>query len=218
MAQRFTTYLRQRAAPIWDRIFQHPFLQEVSAGTLPVESFRYYLTQDYHYMGAFGRAVAIAVAKAPDNSTFERLGHRLTTPVERPLHRRLFALVDMDPETVEAASLSPTNTAYINHLLATAFTGDVGLIAAALLPCPWTYHELGNHVPATGHLLYDTWSAFYREGGLRESVATWREVADHMAQGRDTIYRRLLEQAFLTSSRYEYLFWEMAYRMEEWPV
>jgi thiaminase (transcriptional activator TenA) len=27
-----------------------------------------------------------------------------------------------------------------------------------------------------------------------------------------------MEEAFLTSSRYEYLFWEMAWRLETWPV
>jgi len=30
--------------------------------------------------------------------------------------------------------------------------------------------------------------------------------------------REDLREAFLTSSRYEYAFWEMAYRMETWPV
>ena len=30
--------------------------------------------------------------------------------------------------------------------------------------------------------------------------------------------RERLREAFLTSSRYEYAFWEMAYRMETWPV
>jgi len=30
--------------------------------------------------------------------------------------------------------------------------------------------------------------------------------------------RQHLEAIFLTSSRYEYLFWEMAYTREQWPV
>jgi thiaminase/transcriptional activator TenA len=27
-----------------------------------------------------------------------------------------------------------------------------------------------------------------------------------------------MRQAFLTSSRYEYMFWEAAYRREQWPL
>jgi thiaminase/transcriptional activator TenA len=27
-----------------------------------------------------------------------------------------------------------------------------------------------------------------------------------------------MEEAYLTSLRYEYLFWDMAYRQEEWPL
>jgi len=27
-----------------------------------------------------------------------------------------------------------------------------------------------------------------------------------------------MEEAFVASSRYEYMFWDAAYRMEEWPV
>ena len=169
-------------------------------------------------MEAFGRAVAIALTKAQDSDTLELLARRLVTPLERPLHHRLFDLAEMEIEDVERARPSPTNTAYMNHIPATALTGDVGQIAAALLPCPWTYHELGSHLPATGHPLYDTWSAFYREGGLQESVSTWSQVVNRWAEQGGTSYRRLLEAAFLTSSRYGYLFWEMAYRMEEWPI
>jgi thiaminase/transcriptional activator TenA len=27
-----------------------------------------------------------------------------------------------------------------------------------------------------------------------------------------------MREAFMISSRYEYMFWDMAYNMEEWPV
>ena len=37
-------------------------------------------------------------------------------------------------------------------------------------------------------------------------------------QGSVRIHVALMEEAFVTSSRYEYLFWEMCYSMERWPV
>ncbi|MBI2873320.1 MAG: thiaminase II [Chloroflexi bacterium] len=215
---RFTDHLRREAAPIWDAIFRHPFLRAVQEGTLPEERFRYYLAQDYHYIGAFGKAVAVALAKAPDARHFDELARRLTTPIERPLHRRLFALAGMDEEEVRRARPSPTCLAYMDHLLATALTGDVGLISAALLPCPWTYHELGSRLQETRNPLYAEWASFYREGFLAESVTAWRALVDRAAEPSSAAYRGLLEEAFLTSSRYEWMFWEMAYRTEKWPV
>ena len=40
----------ERRCPIWDKIFTHPFLREVQAGTLATEKFRGYIVQDYHYL------------------------------------------------------------------------------------------------------------------------------------------------------------------------
>ena len=87
----FSEQLRVEAEPIWRKIFDHPFLKEIKNGTLPVETFRYYLAQDYLYLEGFGRTVAMAMAKAPDSQTLQDLACRVITPVERPLHNKLLA-------------------------------------------------------------------------------------------------------------------------------
>ncbi len=43
----FSEQLRVEAEPIWRKIFDHPFLKEIKNGTPPLETFRYYLAQDY---------------------------------------------------------------------------------------------------------------------------------------------------------------------------
>ncbi|MCH8802377.1 MAG: thiaminase II, partial [Chloroflexi bacterium] len=58
----FSEQLRNEAEPIWRRIFDHPFLKEIKDGTLPLDTFRYYLAQDYLYLEGFGRTVAMALA------------------------------------------------------------------------------------------------------------------------------------------------------------
>ena len=133
----FSEQLRAETQPIWDRIFTHPFLREIKDGTLPLEKFRYYLTQDYQYLEGFARAVAMALAKAPDSELLEVLSHRVLTPVERPLHHELLAEAGVSMADIEAIGRSPTNTAYVNHMLTTASLHGLGPTAAALLPCPW---------------------------------------------------------------------------------
>ena len=49
----FSEQLRQEAEPIWKAIFAHPFLKEIKDGTLPLETFQYYLGQDYQLPGRF---------------------------------------------------------------------------------------------------------------------------------------------------------------------
>lgn len=214
----FSQQLRDEAAPIWRSIFAHPFLREIREGSLPPEKFRYYLAQDYQYLEGFARTVALALAKAPDSQTLEQLAKRVLTPVERPLHHKLLAAAGVSMSDIQRAGRSPTNTAYVNHMLATASLHGLGATAAALLPCPWTYHLLSEKVGPSEHPLYSQWTAFYMAGFLEQSVAAWRGFVDAAATHASPQEREAMREAFLTSSRYEYLFWEMAYRQESWPV
>ena len=103
VTESFSEQLRQEAEPIWEEIFHNPFLQEISDAALPLEKFRYYLTQDYLYLEGFARAVALALAKAPDAASLESLAHRVLTPVERPLHHRLMEAAGLSMEELQAA-------------------------------------------------------------------------------------------------------------------
>ena len=214
----FSEQLRVEAEPIWRKIFDHPFLKEIKNGTLPVETFRYYLAQDYLYLEGFGRTVAMAMAKAPDSQTLQDLACRVMTPVERPLHNKLLADSGLTLVDAQNAVRSPINTAYVDHMLRTASLNGLGPTAAALLPCPWTYHLLKDEVGQSEYPLYGEWTRFYVEGSLEDSVAAWREFVDQMAADASPAELEAMRQAFMTSSRYEFMFWEAAYNRQEWPV
>lgn len=214
----FSQTLRVETDDIWKKVFENPFLGELQQGTLPLEKFRYYLAQDYLYLEGFGRAVALALAKAPDSRNMELLSRRVFTPVERPLHQKLMSLVDLTVDDVESIGPSPTNLAYINHMIRTAALGGLGQTAAALLPCPWSYHEIGSVLKPVDHPVYGQWVAPYMEGMLEQSTKAWREFLDLEAAGAGPKERSAMRDAFITSSRYEYLFWNMAYEQEGWPV
>ena len=216
--QSFSTYLWDQASPVWEAVSVHPFLSELQDGTLPVEKFRYYIFQDYLYLGAFGRAAAAALAQAPDTEAAVRLLKRVTTPVERPLHGALFDALGVSEEEAEASSPSPTNLAYMNHIEVSMDMGGLAWGVAALLPCPRIYHEVGKILEEPAHPIYKIWQSTYAEGLLEASVAAWSEFVDELAEDAGPDIRALMEQAYLTSSRYEYMFWTMAYNLEEWPA
>ena len=214
----FSEQLRAEAEPIWRRIFAHPFLREIKDGTLPLEKFQYYLGQDYLYLEGFARAVALLMAKAPDSQTLEVLFQRLLAPIERPLHNRLLEGAGLSLADVQGATPSPTNAGYVNHMLAFASRWGLGPAAAALLPCPWTYHELRHELGQSEHPLYGQWTGFYVSGALQDSVDAWRGFVDATGEEAGPAELEAMREAFLISSRYEFMFWDMAYKQEEWPV
>ena len=64
--------------------------------------------------------------------------------------------------------------------------------------------------------MYGQWTSFYVEGLLEGSVEAWRSFVDRAAEEAGPQELEAMRQAFMTSTRYEYMFWDMAYRMEGW--
>ena len=60
---RFADECRQAAEPIWAAIFAHPLLRQLCDGTLPIDTFRYFLVQDWHYLEPSPAASASRSAK-----------------------------------------------------------------------------------------------------------------------------------------------------------
>ena len=216
MTEPYSSYLWRQAAPVWDAISSHPFLSELQSGSLPVEKFRFYIFQDYLYLGAFGRAAAAALSQAPDTNSARRLLRRVTTPVERPLHATLFDALAVTDDDAEASTPAPTNLAYMNHIEVAMDMGGLPCGVAALLPCPRIYHEVGKILTEPAHPIYRIWQSTYADGLLEASVAAWSELVDELAYDAGPHTRAMMEQAYLISSRYEFMFWSMAYNLEDW--
>ena len=216
--QAYSSFLWDQASPVWEAVSVHPFLSELQDGTLPIEKFRYYILQDYLYLGAFGRAAAAALSQAPDTDSALRLLTRVNTPVERPLHAALFDALDITEEEAEASLPSPTNLAYMNHIEVSMDMGGLACGVAALLPCPRIYHEVGKILTEPAHPTYKNWQSTYAEGLLEASVAAWSEFVDELAEESGPEVQDMMKRAYLISSRYEYMFWTMAYNLEQWPA
>ena len=95
-------------------------------------------------------------------------------------------------------------------MLSVANREGLGPTAAAMLPCPWTYHLLREELGQSEHPLYGQWTSFYVSGLLEDSVAAWRSFVDRQAEHAGPEELEAMRQAFITSSRYEYMFWDAA--------
>jgi thiaminase (transcriptional activator TenA) len=223
MAERFTERLRQKAANVWEAQHQHPFVRGIGDGTLNLERFKFWLRQDYVFLIEYSRLLALAAARSPDLNTMIRFATLLkeTVDTEMSLHRGYAAEFNISAEDLERESPAPATRAYTDFLVRVAATGDFAELAAALLPCMWAFSEIGQKLaaqPAPRDQRYAKWIAMYSSKDFAELAQWCRNLLDRLAAGLPERDLQKLEAAFLTSSRYERQFWEMAWRMEGWPL
>ena len=217
--------LHTAAEPIWKKTLRHPFVLGVGDGSLPIEKFRFYMCQDYVFLIEYGRVLALAAAKAADFDGMQPFARLLdaTLNQEMALHREFAAECGISARHLEATQPAPTTRAYTNHLLRVASLGDVAETVCALLPCQWGYSEIGKFLSERGKpaapTAYGRWIDMYASAEFAESAVWLRRELDRLAPGPELPGRlERFHDIFQTSARYEYLFWDMAYRLEDWPV
>lgn len=224
MAESFSETLRREAEPLWKAIHAHPFVRGIGDGTLPIERFRFYMCQDYFFLIEYSRVIALAAAKAPRLDEMGRFADLLnaTLNTEMDLHRGFAAKFGIPNEELEATRPAPACRAYTNYLLEAAYSGTFGEAAAAMLPCQWDYALIGQELAARGAPkgapLYAEWIGMYASEEFGRLAAWLREILDRAAAEAGPAERERMRAHFLAGTRYEYLFWDMSWRMEEWPV
>ena len=220
----FTSDIEMRASGLRRAILSHPFITGIGDGALPVEKFEHYIKQDYLYLIDYAKVLAIASARAPDLETMGWFAGLLdeTLNTEMELHRSYCGEFGITREELENTEAAPTTIAYTSFLLKVANLGSFGELVAALLPCQWGYWEIGNHLAKQGMPdgapLYSKWIEMYSSGEFEELAQRIRSLADRVAEGVAPSQLAPMEEAYRTSLRLEYKFWDMAYNLEVWDA
>ncbi|KAB8138528.1 thiaminase II [Gracilibacillus oryzae] len=217
---KFSEILRKEADPIWQASFDHPFVQGVGQGTLPVEKFKYYVQQDAYYLSHFARVQALGAAKSNSLEVTNRMASHAqgTYEAELELHRAFSEILGITEEEKAAFKPSPTAYAYTSHMYRAAYEGHLGDIIAAILPCYWLYYEVGEQLKdcKPDHPVYQKWIATYGGDWFRSLVMEQIDRLNVIAEQVTETDRERMKEHFLISSNYELSFWEMAYQMETW--
>ncbi|MDB5079725.1 MAG: transcriptional activator, TenA family [Chloroflexi bacterium] len=216
--------LYQAASAIWAAQLEQPFVQALGNGTLPRANFEFYIRQDARFLEELTRMFAYGAIKSHRPDVMEQMGNLLlnTIRVERELHQGFAREFGLTLEEMENTPLAPTNYAYTRHLLSIGATGSLAEIITSVLPCAWIYAEVGRHFTRLGELPeahpYKTWLATYSAPGFEDVGAWLRNTLNELTVNASAQELKQLEDIFVTSSRYEYMFWDMAWRKETWPV
>jgi thiaminase/transcriptional activator TenA len=209
----FSAELREASAPVWEAQIAHPFVRGIGDGTLPEDRFRFYVRQDYLFLTDYGRLLALGAARAPRLEWMRRFAAlaQAVLETEMDLHRQFAARWGITTEQLETERTAPATDAYCDYLLRTAALGDFAELAAALLPCMWSYAEIGQRLAAAGlpdHQGYAEWIAMYASDEFEELARWSRELTDAAAAEVAGPGRRRMHAAFRASSEHELAFWE----------
>jgi thiaminase/transcriptional activator TenA len=211
-----------RNAAVYERIRTMPFNAELAAGTLSEARFKHYITQDAHYLVGFGRALTLAAAKAPNPDRVVQFAKSAegAIVVERALHGSFFAQYAITPDVFAQTPLSPACHHYVSFLLATAYGEPYDVLLGALLPCFWIYAEVGRdiHGRARPNNPYQAWIDTYAGEEFHAAVRAVIAATDEAATLASADVRARMRAAFARATQLEWMFWDSAYRLEQWPV
>jgi thiaminase/transcriptional activator TenA len=213
--------LRASCAPIWDALPAHPFVRELADGTLPAEKFRFYLEQNLLYLPEYARAIAIGAARASDEAELKSFSAALANIVETeiPQNRAMLEAVIAAgaPDRGGSLGAAPGTVAYTSYLIASAFRGGPLEVMAAVLPCAWSYGDIGAGLAdaSVEHQVYGRWVSFFASSEYGALVDRMKAEMDMMASSGADEAR--LAESFRMGTRLELVFWQMAYDLAQWP-
>ncbi|MFB7909694.1 thiaminase II [Kitasatospora sp. NPDC056076] len=208
--------------PIYAEILAHPFIGGLTDGTLPREAFRHFVVQDSHYLRDYARALAVCAAKAPGEADVRAFADDAVGALaaEQGMHAEFLTAFGGTAEEAAAEPVLPTTRAYTSYLLATVYGGSFAEALGAVLPCYWIYARVGEALLAQGSPdpLYAKWIATYGDEAFQSVVRRVLALTDRLGEELSAAERRRVVGHFTTTSRYEWMFWDAAWRGERWPV
>ena len=218
----FTATLWAGIEDVYAQILAHPFIAGLTSGELDEASFQFYVVQDAHYLREYARALSVCAARAPDEPSIAMFAQHAAgaIAVERELHETFFAAMGLGEEQVAATAMAPTNVAYCSYLLASAYGGSFAEALGAVLPCYWIYREVGVELAQRGspNPLYARWIDTYGGEQFGAVVQAVLDLTDRVAASLSQADRAAAAARFAVTARYEWMFWDMGWRREAWPV
>ncbi len=222
MADRTRDLLWSDVTGIHDAILAHPFVTGLTDGTLPRDAFRHYIVQDAHYLRGYARALAVCAAKSPGEEELAMFAEHAGGAIaaEQELHGDLLDGLGLTSEQARTLPVTPATRAYVSYLLATAHSGSYAEAVAAVLPCYWIYAKVGEHLLHGGSPdpLYRRWIEMYGGEEYQGIVDAVLDATDRIGAVASERELGLMREHFTTTSRYEWMFWDAAHRMEGWPI
>ncbi|KAJ3026133.1 UNVERIFIED_CONTAM: hypothetical protein HDU68_006151 [Siphonaria sp. JEL0065] len=215
----FIQHLKESCRKDWDEYIDHPFVRGLADGTLPSESFKHYIRQDYIYLLHYARAYSLAAFKA---NHFEDIvsaaGVALHIAQESQLHVKYCESWGITLQELESTKEATANLSYTRYFLEKGLSGDRLDLYIAMAPCLIGYGEIGLKLandPATkreGNLYWD-WISNYGKEDFQQAVTAGEDLLfklyNEMVPASNTTRLQELCDVFRQATILEVKFWDM---------
>lgn len=212
--------MRALVADMMPEIYALPFNQELALGTLALEKFIFYLSQDALYLNDFSKALALTATRLPhDHQTELFIQLALNTiKTERELQADILKKYALTLPKVNEPS--PFCFMYSNYLLRMAATAEVEVAVASLSPCFWVYQQVGQKacVKKIANNPYQAWIDLYSGDEFNDSVNSLIATLNELAENATLNTQKNMLAAFKRATQCEWQFWQGAYRQASWPI
>lgn len=217
---KFTDELREATKVSWERSLNHPFVQGIVKGDLPLETFKYYILQDIYYLKHYGKIHAIAASQADDFEITALLAEKAkkTAQAELTVHNEHARILNITEEDMKNFKPAPTAYAYTSHLYRATLQGNLAHTVAAMLPCYWLYADIGkkNEHANPEPEIYRNWIKMYASDWFQEGTQTMIDLLNNLVENMNDDEKEKVKEQFIIAKEYELHFWEMSYTKETW--
>ena len=210
------------ALPVFQPILTHPFITGLADGSLPQDVFAHYIRQDELYLEGYARSLSAIAERLPRKAHRElMLGFvKDTIALERYMHE-LYRGMDAKLLPPVPAKASPACKAYMDYEAKLAASAPVEVACAAILPCFTVYQQTGVHLLDMRRKHgnpYNAWIDSYADPAFDAATRSAVAMCDELAETSSASIRKQMTEAYVTSTRMEWQFWDSAWKKEGWPA
>lgn len=216
----FSQQVYQQNQTVWQESIHHPFIKQLSDGSMTLPTFRYYLIQDHYYLRDFARIHELA-ADASQDQAVKTLLQELANSLhdgEIATRKTFFKELGISQQDVVNTPIAPTTYAYTSHMYRTLTQAGAPASIAGLLPCAWLYADVGASLQGVTSPvpIFQARIDSYQSDDYTGPVAKQIKLTDQVARQTDAADRDAMAKAFERSTYYERDFWQMALDHQDW--
>ncbi|KAK5994571.1 Putative hydroxymethylpyrimidine/phosphomethylpyrimidine kinase 2 [Cladobotryum mycophilum] len=199
----------------WKGYLHHPFVMALGNGTLPLDSFKGYIVQDYLYLIHFARAVALGAYKSKDLKEIARSSEVVAHIIrETSLHVEYCKSFGISEAEIIATEEHPACTAYTRYVLEVGQSEDWLALQMSLAPCLLGYGALAKMLEAHVDTVRDgnvywKWIESYAGAEYGEAVKIGNELLEKYIVLQSPSRIEELVKIFAHATKMEIEFWEM---------
>ena len=204
MNNKTTERLLAATQDIWEGYLNHPFVHGIADGSLDIQKFRFYLLQDYVYLFDYAKVFAQGVVKSRDPEIMRVFATSVANILggEMNIHRGYMKRLGITEEDA--------------YMRADASEEGPAEIMAAVLSCALSYEYIAkwivaNYPNADQHEFYGEWVQGYASEDYAAENRKLVAYMERLSEGYTESQLARLTDIFVACSRYESMFWDMAW-------